>query len=144
VVVRPCRRSRADGSSVRAPPGATRNGARARPLRPRASVSNDGIVRGSSLRAAFPATSAVMLPLRIFVLSLRKTVDAKPFLFAEFRRRPPAEIPEILEAELNTWLERMFLQFREMELRLLLSSLRGTHKEPPPQQPFDEARPPLA
>jgi hypothetical protein len=111
-----------------------------------APVYNDGIVRGHSLRHDFPATSVVALPLRVPMLSpsLRAIIDVPPFSFAEFRRRPPAEIPEILEAELNSWLKRMFLQFREMELRLLLSSLRGTLKEPLPERPFDEARPPLA
>jgi len=43
-----------------------------------------------------------------------------------------------LEGELNSWLKRVYLQFREMELRLLLSKLRGSLKEQldrPPDQP---------
>ena len=83
-----------------------------------APVYNDGIVRGYSLRGDFPAISAVALPLRIPMLSpmLRAIIEAPPFSFAEFRRRPPADISELLEAELNSWLKRMHLQFREMEL----------------------------
>ena len=109
-----------------------------------APVYNDGIVHGYSLRHDFPATSATALPLRIPTLSpsLRAIVDAKPFSFAEFRRRPPADISELLEAELNSWLRRVYLQFREMELRLLLSSLRGTLTAPLPDQPFEAMPPP--
>jgi hypothetical protein len=110
-----------------------------------APVYNDGVARGSHLRHQFPATSVVALPLRIPMLSptLRTIVDTKPFSFTEFRRRPPADIPEILEAELNSWLKRVYLQFREMELRLLLSRLRGSIKEQlenrPPEQPLASA-----
>jgi len=105
-------------------------------------VYNDGIVRGHSLRNDFPATSAIALPLRIPTLSpaLRAIVDAPPFSFSEFRRRP--DMREPLGGELNSWLKRVYLQFREMELRLLLSNLRGSLKTSPPEPPLDEARPP--
>jgi hypothetical protein len=95
-------------------------------------IYNDGIVRGFSLRNDFPPTSETALPLRIPAMSpaLRAIIDAKPFSFAEFRRRPPPRMQELLKAELNSWLKRVFLQFREMELRLLLSSLRGTLRQP--------------
>jgi hypothetical protein len=110
-----------------------------------APVYNDGIVRGHNLRDDFPATSVTALPLRIPMLSptLRTIVDTRPFSFTEFRRRPPADIPELLEGELNSWLKRVYLQFREMELRLLLSSLRGSLEpqpdERPPEQPLASA-----
>jgi hypothetical protein len=109
-----------------------------------APIYNDGIARGQNLRGDFPATSVTALPLRIPMLSptLRAIVDAQPFSFTEFRRRPPADIPELLEAELNSWLKRVYLQFREMELRLLLSNLRGTLKQPQPERPLDPAHPP--
>jgi hypothetical protein len=109
-----------------------------------APVYNDGIVRGYNLRQDFPPTSAIALPLRIPMLSpsLRTMVGATPFSFAEFRRRPPADIPEMIETELNSWLKRVFLQFREMELRLLLSSLRGSLREPLWDLPFERAPPP--
>jgi len=95
-------------------------------------VYNDGIVRGFSLRHDFPPTSETALPLRIPAMSpaLRAVIDVKPFSFAEFRRRPPPRMQELLQAELNSWLKRVFLQFREMELRLLLSNLRGSLRLP--------------
>jgi hypothetical protein len=109
-----------------------------------APVYNDGILRGQNLRSEFPATSIIALPLRIPMLSpvLRTIVDTEPFSFAEFRQRPPAGFPEHLDAEMNSWLKRVNLQFREMELRLLLSSLRGTLQGPRPERHLDPAPPP--
>jgi hypothetical protein len=108
-----------------------------------APVYNDGIMRGYNLRGEFPTTNVVALPLRIPMLSpvLRGIVDAAPFSFAEFRHQPPERFPAHLETEMNAWLKRVNLQFREMELRLLLSSLRGTLQGPRPERQRDSARP---
>ena len=97
-------------------------------------VYNDGIVRGFNLRNDFPATSETALPLRIPAMSpsLRAIVDAKSFSFAEFRRRPPDGMSELLATELMSWVRRVYLQLREMELRLLLSNLRGSLRLPSP------------
>jgi len=110
---------------------------------PIAPVYNEGIVRGHTLRDQFPALSSVALPLHIPALSpaLRTIVDTKPFSFANFRRRP-RRMPELLEAELNSWLKRVNLQFRELGLRMLLANLRGSLSEPLPDHPFDRIRPP--
>jgi hypothetical protein len=107
-------------------------------------VYNDGIVRGFNLRNDFPPTSATALPLRLTAMSpsLRAIIEAKPFSFADFRRYAPADLSELLANELTSWLRRVYLQIREMELRLLLSSLRGSLREPPPQQPPLESPPP--
>ncbi len=110
---------------------------------PMAPVYNDGIVRGHALRDQFPAASSVALPLHIpaFSPALRTAVDARPFSFAAFRRQPSA-MPELLQAELDSWLKRVNLQFREFGLRMLLANLRGSLNEPLPEHPFDRARPP--
>ena len=98
-------------------------------------VYNDGIVRGFNLRNDFPATSEIALPLRIPALSpaLRAIVETKPFSFAEFRRHDPAAMSELLATELASWMRRVYLQMREMELRLLLSNLRGSLRQPSPR-----------
>ncbi|HLH87903.1 MAG TPA: hypothetical protein VKX28_05545 [Xanthobacteraceae bacterium] len=107
-------------------------------------VYNDGIMRGHKLRTDFPATSATALPLHLPMLSpsLRAIVDAPGFSFTEFRRSPPTDMRDILGDELNSWLKRVYLQFREMELRLLLTNLRGSLRGASPEPPPDEARPP--
>ena len=106
-------------------------------------VYNDGIVRGFSLRNDFPPTSATALPLRLTAMSpsLRAIIEAKPFSFADFRQYAPADISELLANELTSWLRRVYLQIREMELRLLLSSLRGSLREPPAQPPLESPPP---
>src|SRR5215813_4147019 len=97
-----------------------------------APIYNDGIVRGRNLRLDFPGLNVITLPLRIPMMSpaLRAFVETPGFSFSEFRRGVPANMPPVLEAELSSWLKRVHLQFREMELRLLMTSLRGTLKEP--------------
>jgi hypothetical protein len=107
-------------------------------------VHNDGIVRGYKLRDDYPTTSATALPLHLPMLSpsLRAIVDAPGFSLAEFRRSPPADMREILGDELNSWLKRVYLQFREMELRLLLTDLRGSLRSSLRVPPIHAARPP--
>jgi hypothetical protein len=97
-------------------------------------VHNDGIVRGFNLRNDFPATSEIALPLRIPAMSpaLRTIVDTRPFSFAEFRRHDRAPMSELLATELAAWMRRVYLQLREMEVRLLLSNLRGSLRRPSP------------
>jgi hypothetical protein len=73
--------------------------------------------------------------------SLRAIIDAPAFSFTEFRRSPSTDMREILADELTSWLKRVYLQFREMELRLLLTNLRGSLKNSSPEPPIDEARP---
>jgi len=110
---------------------------------PLAPVYNEGIAPGSHLRDRFPPMSVSALSLRIPALSptLRSIIDTKPFSFEDFQRRPPPEIPDILEAELNSWLKRLHLQFRELGLRLLLSKLRGSLRDHLQNLPRDRSRP---
>ncbi len=110
---------------------------------PMAPVYNDWIVRGHGLRDQFPSVSSVGLPLHIPALSpaLRAIVDAKSFSFAAFRRQPSC-LPELLQAELNSWLKRVNLQFRELGLLMLLANLRGSLTATLSDHPFERIRPP--
>ena len=89
-------------------------------------VLNEAFVRGFHYRDNFPPQRAVAVPLQIPQLSpsLRAIVDTPPFSFSEFRRRMSDDVPEHLEGEMHSWLKRTFLQFRELELRLLLEGLQ--------------------
>jgi len=89
-------------------------------------VLNEAFVRGFHYRDNFPAQRAVAVPLQVPQLSpsLRAIVDTPPFSFSEFRRKLSDDIPEHLEGEMHSWLKRIFLQFRELELRLLLEGLQ--------------------
>jgi hypothetical protein len=94
-------------------------------------VYNDEIARGLFVRDRFPALNAIGLPLRLPILSpnLRKIVETVPFSFTQFRRSTGL-LSETLESELSSWLKRIYLQFRELELRLLLSNLSGSLTQP--------------
>jgi hypothetical protein len=89
-------------------------------------VLNEAFVRGFHYRDNFPPQRAVAVPLQVPLLSpsLRAIVDTPPFSFSEFRRRISNDVPEHLEGEMHSWLKRAFLQFRELELRLLLEGLQ--------------------
>jgi hypothetical protein len=91
-------------------------------------VHNEGVARGAHLRDKFPARGALALPVQVPALSpsLKHIVDTKPFSFSAFRRGLSDDVPDILEAELGSWVKRVFLQFRELELRLLLHSLSSS------------------
>lgn len=91
-------------------------------------IYNQAIAQGAHLRDSFPPRAAVALPIQLPALSptLRHIVDARPFSFAEFKRQPSPNLPVRLADELNSWMKRLFIQFRELELRLLLSNLRGS------------------
>ncbi len=99
-------------------------------------VHNEGVARGSHLRVKYPWRSALALPIQIPQLSpsLRHIVETRPFSFSAFRRGLCFDVPQILEAELASWVKRVFLQFRELELRLLLDRLRSSLIPAPGQQ----------
>jgi hypothetical protein len=107
-------------------------------------IYNEGIARAQSLRQDFPSADVKAMALRIptFSPALRAIIDAPPFSFAEFRRAPPPGMSALLASELDAWLKRVYLQIREMELRQLLSNLRGTLEDAEAGQPGHGAPPP--
>jgi hypothetical protein len=89
-------------------------------------VLNEAIVKGRNLREQFPFTQTVGVPLQIPVLApmLLAQVDKSTYSFADLHDRLPMAIPLDFAFELRTWTRRTFLEFRELELRLLLEKLR--------------------
>ena len=71
----------------------------------------------------FPNPVAGERALRMPVLSpfLKSVVDKPGFSFDDYLDRPAAT-----RTELHEWIERMFLEFRELELRLLLRELKSS------------------
>ncbi len=89
-------------------------------------VLNEAIVRGRNLREKFPFAQTVGVPLQIPVLApmLLAQIDKSTYSFADLHDRLPMAIPLELAFELRAWTRRTFLEFRELELRLLLDKLR--------------------
>jgi hypothetical protein len=57
---------------------------------------------------------------------LRRYIETPPFSFADPRIADPARIPATAYAELERWLRRIYLEFRELDLRILLADLRSS------------------
>ncbi|MGE0562998.1 MAG: hypothetical protein AB7O50_00655 [Pseudolabrys sp.] len=85
------------------------------------------ILGNAQYRAKFPAsgmaTGAVQIPL--LSPALRRVVEARPFSFFETPADATARMSVDEQLELQQYLRRVFLEFREMELGVLLADLRS-------------------
>jgi len=91
-----------------------------------APVFNEAILKGRRLRDQYPILRAAAVPLQIPPLApmLKAQIDKPPYSFVDVHDRLPMAIPIGLALELRSWTRRTFLEFRELELRLLLEKLR--------------------
>jgi hypothetical protein len=89
-------------------------------------VYNEAIGRGHRARKNFPLAHASSVPIHIPALpqDFYRYLQKTPFSFAEFRGMPPQDIPLDAYMELLRWMRRVFVEFRELELRLLLHDVR--------------------
>jgi hypothetical protein len=94
-------------------------------------VFNEAIARGRKFRDQYAITRAAAVPLQIPLLppALKPLADESAAAFAEYHALLPAEAPQGPPAELCSWTRRTFLEFRELELRLLLEKLRASLSE---------------
>ena len=86
-------------------------------------VRNEHIASFQSYMGSFPNPSSGEPAVRIPVLSpfLKNTVDKAGFSFDDYLERPAD-----MRTELHQWIERVFVEFRELELRLLLRELKSS------------------
>jgi hypothetical protein len=77
-------------------------------------------------RGQYPAGSGASLPLRIPLLAggPHRIVAQPGFSLSAFRTGKSQGISESYRYELESWIKRAFVEFRELELRLLLATLR--------------------
>ncbi len=89
-------------------------------------VFNEAITKGGQFRHRYPFERAASVPLRIPILasSLKYAADRSRCSFTELHNNLPMGLPMGSAFELRTWTRRTFLEFRELELRLLLEKLR--------------------
>ena len=78
-------------------------------------------------RDKFPSTGSgsAMVHLPALAPGLRRITERKPFSFVDTRGGSP-DIALETHIELQRWLRRVFLEFRELELRVLLSDLQSS------------------
>jgi hypothetical protein len=86
-------------------------------------VHNEFVATMQDYMQNFPGAVPGERPVRFPVLSpfLKSVVDRAGFSFDDYRERPAAT-----RTELHEWIERVFVEFRELELRLLLRELKGS------------------
>src|SRR5262249_21767044 len=83
-------------------------------------VRNRAATKGALDRAAFPIAGPVPVSPEIPVLgpSLNALVEQRAFSFAQFWCRALERFPARLDSELRHFMERVFLQFRQIETSL--------------------------
>jgi hypothetical protein len=91
-------------------------------------VFNEAIVKGRRPRLQFPFGRAAAVPLQIPQLSASARAQLDRCSFAHFHNVAPGDVPPADAAELKSFVKRTFLEFRELELRLLLEKLRASLK----------------
>jgi hypothetical protein len=93
-------------------------------------VFNDGILKGRRLRDQYPITRAAAVPLQIPLLApaLKAHAAQSGHSFVDFHSMLTVPVPVGPVFELRSWTKRAFLEFRELELRLLMEKLRASLK----------------
>lgn len=79
------------------------------------------------LPARYPLHSGDAQVMRLPALApgLRKYIELPPFSFADARLAAATAIPLGVHIELQRWLRRIYAEFRELDLRILLASLQS-------------------
>jgi hypothetical protein len=91
-------------------------------------VFNDAIVKMQAARGNYPSSRSAAVPLQIAILPpmLKELAEQSGCSFAELHAGMPPALPLDRAFELRSWTKRAFLEFRELELRLLLEKLRAS------------------
>jgi hypothetical protein len=91
-------------------------------------VFNEGILKGRRVRDHYPFARAAAVPLQIPLLppALKFHAERSGHSFVDFHGQVPTAVPVGPAFELRSWTKRTFLEFRELELRLLLEKLRAS------------------
>jgi len=79
-------------------------------------------------RDKYPLASGGQVVMRIPALApgLRKYIETPPFSFADSNMGNAVGIPLDIHIELQRWLRRIYLEFRELDLRILLADLQAS------------------
>jgi hypothetical protein len=90
-------------------------------------VLNDAILQAQEVRDLYPVARASAVPLQIPALEpvLRGELDKARCSFLDVYERLPVPIPIRRALELQVWTRRAFVEFRKLELQLLLERLRA-------------------
>jgi hypothetical protein len=71
-------------------------------------------------------TGEALVHLPALAPGLRKYIDTQPCSFADARLAADTSIPLAVQVELQGWLRRVWREFRELDLRILLADLQSS------------------
>ena len=82
----------------------------------------------STHRDKYPmlGTGAALVRVPLLAHGLRRYIEKPPFTFAEQEFANRREIPLDVHLELQRWLRKVYLEFRELDLRILLADLQSS------------------
>lgn len=69
---------------------------------------------------------AALVRLPVLAPGLRRYIDKPPFSFSDTQLANARDIPLDAHIELQRWLRKIYLEFRELELRILLADLQSS------------------
>jgi hypothetical protein len=75
-------------------------------------------------------SGATVVHLPMLAPAFRKYVDKPPFSFADSRLAATFDVPIDVNIELQRWLRKVYLEFRELDLRVLLADLKSSIRGP--------------
>lgn len=80
------------------------------------------------LRNKYPAAGSGAVQVRLPALApgLRKYIERPPFSFADTHLADAKDVPLEVHIELQRWLRKIYLEFRELDLRILLADLQSS------------------
>jgi hypothetical protein len=85
------------------------------------------ILGPAQYRGKYPiGHGALLLRIRLLAPGLRKYIERPPFSFADDNAASDAGLPADVHAELQHWLRRVHVEFRELGLRMLLADLQSS------------------
>ena len=91
-------------------------------------VHNEILGPPARQKYVFVGSGTVMVRLPALASGLRRHIETPPFPFADLHRADRLGVPLDVYDDLQRWLRRVFLEFRERELRLLLADLQSAFK----------------
>jgi len=79
-------------------------------------------------RDKYPTAGSGATPVRLPALApgLRRHIETPPFSFSDSRLANAKSIPIDVHIELQRWLRKIYLEFRELDLRILLADLQSS------------------
>ena len=86
------------------------------------------ILGSAQHRGKYPAkgSGAALVRLPVLAPGLRRYIDTPPFSFSDTQLANARDIPLDVHLELQRWLRKIYLEFRELDLRILLADLQSS------------------